>query len=66
MSGRRSGNRDDDARQVSALLDAWDPIGVYDDADDSSSQGEYERLVRPVLAKLRTGDDEASLAAFLA
>jgi hypothetical protein len=60
-----------DADQVLALnrlLDEWDPIGVYDgfdDQDDRPPSGEYERLVNPILTKLRAGDSARDIAAYL-
>ena len=56
---------DDQIRELSDLLDQWDPIGVYQDGDDAPPPGEYERLVGPVLAKLRKGDSPADIAAYL-
>lgn len=55
-------------QQVSDLLDSWDPIGVYVDCPPGECcwrPGEYERLVSPVLVKLRSGDDAESLATYL-
>jgi hypothetical protein len=53
-----------DARVVSRMLDEWDPIGVYE-GDGGPPPGEYDRLVGPVLTKLRSGDDAQVIAAYL-
>lgn len=56
-------------QQVSDLLDTWDPIGVYADwppGEVGWPPGEYERLVSPVLMKLRAGEDVETLATYLA
>ena len=50
-------------RELRALLDAWDPIGVLDDPD--WPRGEYECLVGPVLRMLESGASAAALADFL-
>jgi hypothetical protein len=52
-------------RALSQLLEEWDPIGVYDDSDDAPPSGEYERLVNPLLTKLRAGDSAGEIAAYL-
>ena len=57
--------RPTDRERVSALLDEWDPIGVYDDADGEWPAGEYSRLVDPVLAMLHRGTDPLALAGYL-
>lgn len=46
---------------VSAVLDAWDPIGVGPDGP----LGEYGDFVPRLLSFLRTGPDQAELSAWL-
>jgi hypothetical protein len=55
----------DEVRELSRLLDEWDPIGVYGDWLDLPGPGEYDRLIGPVLTKLRSGDDPGEIATFL-
>ncbi|MER6082430.1 hypothetical protein [Streptomyces sp. NPDC001833] len=42
------------------LLNEWDPIGVADDVLD-----EYDRVLAPLLQRLRIGVDQAELGEFL-
>ena len=46
------------------MLDAWDPIGVYE-SEAGPPPGEYERLVGPVLSRLHRGDGADAIAEFL-
>lgn len=52
-------------RELSLLLDEWDPIGVYDPPEEGPPPGEYERLVGPVLTKLRAGESAGDIAVYL-
>jgi hypothetical protein len=55
----------EDMEEVGRILDAWDPIGVYREPADAPPAGEYERLVGPVLTKLRAGAGIAEVATYL-
>jgi hypothetical protein len=48
-------------RQLRALLNEWDPIGVGPDAP----KDEYDCLLWPVMGKLEAGASEEQLVAFL-
>jgi hypothetical protein len=48
---------------LAQMLHDWDPIGVYEGEDQNPSPDEYDDLVAPILAALRTNTDWASLAA---
>ncbi|MCW2573202.1 MAG: hypothetical protein JWO88_3260, partial [Frankiales bacterium] len=54
-----------EVRELSRLLDEWDPIGVYDPPEDGPPPGEYARLVGPLLTKLRTGGSAHDIAEYL-
>lgn len=58
-------NRDDEASELSRLLDEWDPIGVYDSTDDTPPPGEYARMVVPLLTKLRAGESPREISDYL-
>lgn len=49
--------------ELQALLNDWDPIGVYDLANFPDD--EYDCLYEPLLTRLRRGEDEATIGAFL-
>jgi hypothetical protein len=44
-----------------SLLNAWDPIGVADDAPPD----EYDCMIGPLLGRLRRGDGRAEISEFL-
>lgn len=50
--------------ELQALLNDWDPIGVYDPATNFPDN-EYDCLYEPLLARLRRGEDGATIGAFL-
>ena len=50
--------------ELQALLNGWDPIGVYDAATNFPDD-EYDCLYEPLLARLRRGEDGATIGAFL-
>ena len=51
----------DVSREVSALLDVWDPIGVYA-YEEPPPPGEYDDLVAPLVGRLARGADDADVA----
>jgi hypothetical protein len=55
----------DEETELSRLLDEWDPIGVYEKWLGLPGPGEYDRLIGPVLTKLRSGCTPEEIAAFL-
>jgi hypothetical protein len=57
------------ARELSRMLDEWDPIGVYEgeggeelDDDAKAAPGEYSDLVWPIVRMLDSGSDARALA----
>lgn len=53
----------DTERELSNLLDAWDPIGVHAaDSPQSATSGNYDDLVRPIMLRLAAGMGAAELA----
>ena len=47
-------------RELRALLNAWDPVGVASEVED-----EYDGLIPALYARLHDGDREPQLLAFL-
>jgi hypothetical protein len=54
-------------RGLRLLLRSWDPIGVFGDEDgvDPWPEDEYDCLIPGILTRLRAGDGEDELRAFL-
>ena len=51
------------ARELSAMLDEWDPLGVYEgDEETSRPPGEYSDLVWPIIRMLNEGATAERLA----
>lgn len=52
-------------RELRSLLNEWDPIGVFDPADEDDEVGpvdEYDCLCDPLMSHLPRGDSRAELA----
>ena len=54
--------RDAYARELSALLDRWDFLGVNDPPEDGPGPGEYDDLIQPIIGWLGEGVDSAGLS----
>ncbi len=55
-------------RELRELLNQWDPIEVFDPADQDSDVGpvdEYDCLCDPLISRLLRGDGRAAVAEFL-
>ena len=50
------------SREISALLDAWDPLGVYENSVDAPPPGEYEDLFPTVIVDLSRSYGAVQLA----
>jgi hypothetical protein len=50
--------------ELQALLNEWDPIGVYD-AETNFPADEYDCLYEPLMSRLRIGQDAKELGDFL-
>ena len=53
------------ARELRAILNDWDPIGVYQ-IDRDWPRDEYDAYMGPIVAQLRTVPDADAVAALLA
>ncbi len=52
-------------RELSILLDRWDPIGVYTDPGDDCPAGEYACMVGPLMSMLERGSPAPDIAAWV-
>lgn len=50
--------------ELRALLNEWDPIGVFGDESDGPAD-EYDCLYYPLLGRLKRGESEREIADFL-